>query len=292
MTPAGDPPSIKPDAHAPAVPSPATAALRRDAADDPHAAASPPPGAPLRSLETSPAEVPGPRAAGADLIRRLQAGEEAAFEDLVRSTAGRLLAVARRMTPTEADAEDALQEAYLSAFRSIHGFDGRSSLSTWLHRIVVNAALTRARKAKRAVPSVSTSAAVDGADGERASPGGSEAGARPATVRAPREQSIEDLLPQFEDGHFADRQVRWRDVTSGGGVSIEVREAIERALRELPDAFRAVIVLKDVEGYESRQIATALGISDALVRQRLHRGRQALMKLLAPMMAAMEEGQP
>jgi RNA polymerase sigma-70 factor (ECF subfamily) len=191
---------------------------------------------------------PSPIAAGeAELLARLRAGDDAAFTLLVVTNTPRLLAVARRVSRNEADAEDAVQEAFASAFKAIHTFDGRSALSTWLHRIVVNAALSRARKA----------------------------GTR-------RESSIEDLLPRFEGGRHESRPSPWRDVTPDGGIDVETKEAVRAAIAELPEEFRAVIVLKDIEGLQSAEIAAALGISDALVRQRVHRGRQALIKLLTP----------
>lgn len=189
-----------------------------------------------------------PPSSEADLLRRLKRGEEQAYEELVRTLTPRLLAVARRTTRTEADAEDAVQEAFLSAFKAIGSFDGRSSLATWLHRIVVNAALMKARKASS------------------------------------RERSIEELLPVFDGGEHRHQPRAWRDVTNLDGERIELRATLVEALAQLPEEFRTVIVLKDIEGLESRQIAESLGISDALVRQRLHRGRQALMKLLAPVM--------
>jgi len=79
------------------------------------------------------------------LLARLRAGEEAAFEQLVRAQSGRMLAVARRLLGNEEDARDAVQEAFAAAFRSVAGFSGSSRLSTWLHRIVVNAALMKLR---------------------------------------------------------------------------------------------------------------------------------------------------
>ncbi|MEZ6234274.1 MAG: sigma-70 family RNA polymerase sigma factor [Phycisphaerales bacterium] len=188
----------------------------------------------------------------ADLVRRLKAGEDAAFEELVRTLTPRLLAVARRATRTEADAEDAVQEAFLSAFRAIGSFDGRSTLSTWLHRIVVNAALMKARK---------------------------------ASTR--RETSIEALLPTFEGGHHTASPREWTNegVTEQGGVGIERKLALWEAIARLPEEFRDVVLMRDVEQMESKAVAAALGISDALVRQRLHRARQALVKMLEPVMA-------
>jgi RNA polymerase sigma-70 factor, ECF subfamily len=191
-----------------------------------------------------------------ELVARLKAGDDAAYEHLVRTLTGRMLAVARRLTRSEADAEDVVQEAFLSAFKAMQSFDGRASLSTWLHRIVVNAALMRARKHK-----------------------------------SRKESSIDELLPQFEDGLHKSQPTKWRKgVTSSPIESIEQRKALFEALDKLPDEFRSVIILKDIEGLESKAIAASLGITDALARQRLHRARLALMKLLEPAMA--EENRP
>ncbi len=101
------------------------------------------------------------------LLAELRAGEPLAFEALVRENAGRMLVVAKRLLSIEEDAQDAVQEAFLSAFKAIGSFEGNARLSTWLHRITVNAALLRLRKRNRK-----------------------------------REVSIEDLLPRFlDDGH-------------------------------------------------------------------------------------------
>ena len=85
----------------------------------------------------------------ATLVAQLRAGDEAAFEQVVRSYGGRLLAVARRIVGSEEDARDAVQDAFLNAFRSLDRFEGNAKLSTWLHRIVVNAALMKLRTRKR-----------------------------------------------------------------------------------------------------------------------------------------------
>src|SRR5262245_22667814 len=85
----------------------------------------------------------------AERLSALRAGDPAAFEELVRAEGGRLLMVARRLVGNEEDARDALQDAFLSAFRSIDRFQGGSRISTWLHRIVVNAALIRLRTRRR-----------------------------------------------------------------------------------------------------------------------------------------------
>lgn len=196
----------------------------------------------LSTIETTPEE--------RVLLDRLLAGEDAAYEELVRTMGGRLLAVARRITRTEQDAEDAVQDAFLSAFRALPDFDGRSSLSTWLHRIVVNAAILKTRRAS-----------------------------------GRHEVAIDDLLPAFDaTGDFANRQKSWGDVTDDYESRIQQREALTRALAALPDEFRTVLLLRDIYGLDSRSVSASLGISDALVRQRLHRARQALTRLLEPTM--------
>jgi RNA polymerase sigma-70 factor (ECF subfamily) len=186
---------------------------------------------------TSPAGEP-------ELIARLKAGDDGAFAELVRQHSGRMLAVAKRICP--ADADDVLQEAFLSAFKKIGSFDGRSLLGTWLYRITVNAALMK-RRAKSRRPEI----------------------------------SIDALLPRFKNGYFEAAPVELSaSVTKDGGLGIEERESFWAAVDRLPEEFRAVLVLRDIAQMESSAVAVSLEISDALVRQRLHRARLALVKLL------------
>jgi RNA polymerase sigma-70 factor, ECF subfamily len=193
--------------------------------------------------------VPDSMAGGGEdeLLRRLRRGDDEAYERLVRDLTPRLLSVARRIVRSMADAEDAVQEGFVSAFRGIETFDGRSTLATWIHRIVVNAALARLRS---------------------------------KTGRG--EVSVEALMPQFESGLHTVRPTPWRQVNADDARRAEEREALDVAIARLPVDFRTVIVLKDIEGHGSDEVAEMLGISAALVRQRLHRGRMALMKLLEP----------
>ncbi len=182
------------------------------------------------------------------LLERLRAGEEGAFEELVRANTGRLLAVARRLLPTEEDARDVVQEAFLSAFRSLPSFAGGSKLSTWLHRIAVNAALMRLRTKRR----------------------------RP-------EESLETLLPSFlEDGHHAEAFSEWSEPADRALERAEVRELVRAQVERLPETYRTVLMLRDIEGMETDDVATALGLTPNAVKMRLHRGRQALRTLLAP----------
>lgn len=182
------------------------------------------------------------------LRERLRAGEEAAFEELVRAYGGRMLAVARRFLPSEEDARDAVQDAFLSAFRSIGRFEGQARLSTWLHRIVVNAALMKLR-----------------------------------TRRRKPEQSIEDLLPGFlEDGHLAHQALEWRKPAEDPVEREQLRALLRESIDQLPESYRNVLLLRDIEEFDTEETAQLLKISVAAVKTRLHRARQALRGLLEP----------
>lgn len=183
-----------------------------------------------------------------ELVGRLRAGEAAAYEELVRTAGGRMLSVARRMLGNETDAEDAVQEAFVSAFRSLEKFDEQCRLTTWLHRIVVNACLMKLRTARR----------------------------RP-------ECSLEALLPRFlEDGHSETTNVPWKPEAMCGIQIAERRALVCAKIDELPDTYREVLVLRDVEGVDTEQTAELLGLTPSAVKTRLHRARQALRTLLAP----------
>lgn len=181
------------------------------------------------------------------LIARLRDGDERACEELVRTHGGRLLSVARRMLRNEEDARDAVQQTFLSAFRGLHGFNGQSRIATWLHRILVNAALMMMR----------------------------------TRGRHP-EESIENLLPRFrEDGHHAEG---WSDLGASVDMLLQQRETRERvraAIDRLPESYRMVLLLRDIEELDTASTAGLLGLSANAVKIKLHRARQALARLLA-----------
>jgi RNA polymerase sigma-70 factor (ECF subfamily) len=182
------------------------------------------------------------------LVERLRAGEDAVYEELVRTYGGRLLAVARRFLPSEDDARDALQDAFLNAFRSIGRFEGNAKLSTWLHRIVVNACLMKLR-----------------------------------TRRRKPETSIEDLLPNWqEDGHPERQASIWRTDALESLQRSELQALVLEKIRLLPDGYRNVLMLRDIEDLDTEETAVAMGISQGAVKTRLHRARQALRELLEP----------
>lgn len=185
------------------------------------------------------------------LVERLQRGDEQAFALVIQRYGGRLLAVARRILVEEEDARDAVQEAMLSAFRSIASFRNGALLSTWLHRIVVNAALMRLR-----------------------------------TSRRNPEEGIDDLLPTFDEtGHQARPGGRWRAEPVEEHLREELRASVRRAIDRLPSTYRTVLLLRDIEGLSTEEAAQLLGVTENAVKIRLHRARQALKTLLEPIMA-------
>jgi RNA polymerase sigma-70 factor (ECF subfamily) len=188
----------------------------------------------------------GPRSNEQALLDGLKAGHDWAFETMVREYGGRLLAVARRLTRNEEDARDILQSAYLSAFRSLGEFEGTCQLSTWLHRIVVNTALMKLRSRRR----------------------------KP-------EESIEVLLPAFqEDGHHVEQFSEWCAPADELLERNETRATVRACIDQLPESYRQVLVLRDIEELSTQEVATMLSVTPTAVKVRLHRARQALSTLL------------
>lgn len=185
----------------------------------------------------------------AALLDGVRAGRESDCETFVRRYGRQMLAVARRLLPGEADAEDAVQEAFVSAFRSIGNFAGDARVSTWLHRIVVNQCLMKLRAAK----------------------------SRRATA-------IESLLPTFDDtGHQVGSVSDWGAPAQQLEIG-EMRAFVRRSIDSLPEGFRTVLLLRDIEELDTRETAEKLGMTEAAVKVRLHRARQALRTLLDPVM--------
>jgi RNA polymerase sigma-70 factor (ECF subfamily) len=186
--------------------------------------------------------------AEAALLARMQAGDEDAFEACARTYCGQMLVVARRILKNEEDANDAVQDAFLSAFKALGQFKGQSRLGTWLHRIVVNAALGLLRRRER----------------------------HP-------EKSLEDLLPHFGEGeHQLDPPVPWQAPPDTTVQNQETRALVQRCIGQLPESYRLVLLLRDIEGLGTDETAQALDTSAAVVKTRLHRARQALRSLLDP----------
>ena len=181
------------------------------------------------------------------LLQGLKKGEDWAFEAMIRTFGARMLSVARRIVGNDEDARDVVQSAYLSAFRAIGAFEGSAQLSTWLHRIVVNTALMRLRSRRR----------------------------KP-------EESIDALLPAFKaDGHFVERFGSDESLAADRLLERkETRRIVRDAIEQLPDAYRTVLILRDIEEMPTKDVADALEITTSAVKVRLHRARQALFTLL------------
>jgi RNA polymerase sigma-70 factor (ECF subfamily) len=175
-----------------------------------------------------------------ELLARLKAGDQAAYAKLVEDNATAIYRLALRMMGNEADAEDVLQETFLSAFKSIDRFEGRSSLSTWLYRIASNAALMRLRRNEP--EQVSVDEPVERDDGE--------------------------MMPrQFFDFCCLPEEDLLRE---------EAREQMKQAIDDLPPTLRSVFVLRDIEGLSTAETAEALDLSESAVKSRLMRARLKL----------------
>ena len=183
------------------------------------------------------------------LLEKLRAGDDDAFEQFVRQHSGRALATARRLLRDDAAAADCVQEAFLAASQNIGGFEGRSSLATWLNRITINQALMHLRrhKAKNEIP-------------------------------------LDPLLPQFDDNKCriepALHVVRTvEDIIADA----QLKDMITKGIEQLPDEYRVVLLLRDIEEMTTREVASTLEISEGAVKTRLHRARSALKKILEPL---------
>lgn len=183
-----------------------------------------------------------------ELVAALRAGDLTAFEKIIREQGRILLAVARRLLRNDDEAREAVQDAFVSAFRSCRRFEGASRISTWLHRIVVNSCLMRLRTQRRRL-----------------------------------EVSIDEWLPTFlPDGHHEAAFIDWSNAAHALIEQQETCALVRRCIDRLPDAYRTVLLMHDIEGIPVDEVAAALEISPNAVHIRLHRSRQALRTLLDP----------
>jgi RNA polymerase sigma-70 factor (ECF subfamily) len=178
-----------------------------------------------------------------ELVKLTQGGSSEAFGQLVKRYEDRIYRLARRMTDTQEDAEDVLQEAFIKAFTAISGFKGNSKFSTWLYRITVNLALMKRRARKSIVESL-----IATKDGE--------------IMRDVGDPSCDPLTLL---------------------ILKESREILDRAMEDLYPANRAVFVLRHIEGMSTEETGQILNISLAAVKSRLHRARLALRATLLRM---------
>ena len=184
------------------------------------------------------------------LVEGLRAGDEAAFAAVMRMYGRGMLRVAEMYVSSRAIAEDVVQEAWVGVLRGIGRFEGRSSLKTWLYRIVANTAKTRGVRESRSVPF--SSLGEDGDDG---------------TVDADRFLGSGERFP----GHWAVPPQAW--APEGRLLADETLDVVERATEKLPPAQRAVITMRDVQGFTSEEVCNALDLTETNQRVLLHRAR-------------------
>lgn len=184
------------------------------------------------------------------LLDRLRAGDAGALEALMAQYGARVYRVAYGITRNDADAEEIVQDVFWTVFRKGESFEGRSALGSWIYRVAMNAALNKRRGKRFAM-----------------------------------ETPLETLLPEFLDnGHRAgDRAylvADWSSLPDEVFMTGEARAALTRALEALPEHYRAVLVLRDVEGLPTETVAEIVGESVPSVKSRLHRARMAMREHL------------
>lgn len=178
------------------------------------------------------------------LLSRIRAGDKSACDECIQEHAEGVYRLALRLMRNEAEAEDVMQDTFLSAFRGIDKFDGRSSLRTWLYRIAYNAAIMRLRK------------------------------------RRPEFVSLDEALEQPEGAPLPQAFFDWSSLPQRELEKAEVRDEMERAIRDLPENLRAVFVMRELEELSTEETARALGVSAEAVKTRLHRARLWLRERL------------
>jgi RNA polymerase sigma-70 factor (ECF subfamily) len=192
-----------------------------------------------------------------EVVRRVQRGEPDAVADLVRCTYTYVYSLARRLLADPVLASDATQEVFVHVLRSVHGFRGQAAFGTWLHKVTVNVCLAMLRSDARAT----------------------RRGARPGPL--PFATPDDGAAARLSDGH---------DVAAETLELHELRARLEQALAALPDDARTVVVLRDVEGLSTAEVAETLGISESAVKVRLCRAHARLRQSLRAEEALDEAG--
>lgn len=178
-----------------------------------------------------------------DLIEEFRKGEQGSFEELLSRYSSKVFSLASRLTRNTEDAEEVLQDVFVTVHRKIAGFEGKSSFSSWLYRVTVNAAFMKLRKRKQDLS-----------------------------------VSLEDIVQQSQtvaalkspESAFVDSQ----------SIRNQMLEALEVAIRKLPDDYRPVFILRDVDGLTSREVSKILDLTVPAVKSRLHRSRLMLRRRL------------
>ena len=179
-----------------------------------------------------------------DLVEQFKNGSHAAFEEIVTRYESKVFQLAMRFTRNQEDAEEVMQDVFTTIFKKIDGFQGKSAFSSWLYRIVVNAAFMKLRKRKQH-----------------------------NTI------SIEDLAPAVRQ-FCLERENLFLERSDIIASSKEMRDVIQSAINRLPRQYRAVFVLRDVDGLSNQEVGEILQLSVPAVKSRLHRSRLMLRKKL------------
>jgi RNA polymerase sigma-70 factor (ECF subfamily) len=180
-----------------------------------------------------------------ELIKEFQKGKQSAFEELVNRYSAKAFNLATRLTRNQQDAEEVLQDVFVTVYRKIGGFEGKSSFSSWLYRVTMNASLMKLRKKRQ------TSANV----------------------------SMEEMLPVIENSP-ALRAAEHVEVDAVASRN-ELVLALEDAVLRLPEEYRPVFILRDIDGLTSREVGKILNLTVPAVKSRLHRSRLMLRRRLA-----------
>lgn len=199
---------------------------------------------------TAPASATG-EATDPELVLRAQKGDAKAFAQLVTRHQRQLYRLAYRMTQNEADAQEVIQEAFLNAYKQLPKFRGEAQFSSWLYRIAANSALMRLRRKRRAPDTLPD---------------------EPLDIAGPKFSSE----GQFETPPRSD----WSQRADEKMLAGELGRAIDEAVKSLPDDYRTVFLLKDVDGLSNEEIANALELTVPAVKSRLHRARLSLREKL------------
>ena len=187
-----------------------------------------------------------------ELVERAQKGDGTAFAQLVDRHQRQLYRLALRMTGSEADAQEVLQEAFLNAYQKLPLFRGEAQFSSWLYRIAANSALMRLRRKRRAPDTLSD---------------------QPLELSGPRFSAEGYLEPTSSSD--------WSQRADEKMMSGELGTAINKAVQELPADYRTVFLLKDVDGLSNEDIANALDLTVPAVKSRLHRARLMMRDALS-----------
>ena len=194
-----------------------------------------------------------------ELVTRLRAGDERAFEALVEREYTTMLAVARHYVNSRAVAEEVVQEAWLGVLKGLDRFEGRSSLRTWILRILVNTAKTRGAREARSVPFTSLA------------PEGEEPAVEPDRFRGP-----EDAFP----GHWRAYPGNWQRLPEDALHDRETLDVVISTIHQLPAPQRIVITMRDIQGCGPEEVCEALDVSEGNQRVLLHRARSKVRAAL------------